>query len=137
MMKTRTHPRHARPRVRSYSQPPARCRRKPTWGIHAFYSRITAENRRDWRRFRPTLRPGLERDTQLMPWLIADTVCGEVAHFLGVEIPARYADWLDAKAERCYAGAPVLSEAHAQRGQCRARVAGRFYAPLAGRLVGQ
>jgi hypothetical protein len=38
-----------------------------------------------------------------MPWLIADTVCGEVARFLGVEIPARYSDWLDAKAERCYA----------------------------------
>lgn len=49
------------------------------------------------------LRPGLERDTQLMPWLIADTICGEVARFLGVEIPARYSDWLDAKAERCYA----------------------------------
>jgi hypothetical protein len=38
-----------------------------------------------------------------MPWLIADTVCGEVACFLGVEIPARYSDWLDAKAARCYA----------------------------------
>ena len=48
-------------------------------------------------------RPGLERDTQLMPWLIADTVCGEVSRFLGVEIPARYSDWLDAKAERRYA----------------------------------
>jgi hypothetical protein len=38
-----------------------------------------------------------------MPWIIADTVCGEVSRFLGVEIPARYSDWLDAKAERCYA----------------------------------
>jgi hypothetical protein len=38
-----------------------------------------------------------------MPWLIADTVCSEVSRFLGVEIPARYSDWLDAKAERCYA----------------------------------
>jgi hypothetical protein len=38
-----------------------------------------------------------------MPWIIADTVCGEVSSFLGVEIPARYSDWLDAKAERCYA----------------------------------
>ena len=44
-----------------------------------------------------------ERDTQLMPWLIADTVCGEVSRFLGVGIPVRYSDWLDAKAERCYA----------------------------------
>ncbi|MGD0261086.1 MAG: hypothetical protein ABSD29_14830 [Verrucomicrobiota bacterium] len=56
-----------------------------------------------WPGFRASLRPGLERDTQLMPWLIADTVCGEVSRFLGVEIPARYSDWLDAKAERCYA----------------------------------
>lgn len=48
-------------------------------------------------------RPGLERDTQLMPWLMADTVCGEVARFLDVEIPARYSDWLEAKAEHCYA----------------------------------
>ena len=56
-----------------------------------------------WPAFRRSLRPGLERDTQLMPWLIADTVCGEVSRFLGVEIPARYSDWLDAKAERCYA----------------------------------
>ena len=56
-----------------------------------------------WPAFRASLRPGLERDTQLMPWLIADSVCGEVSGFLGVEIPARYSDWLDAKAERCYA----------------------------------
>jgi hypothetical protein len=39
-----------------------------------------------------------------MPWLIAETVCAEVACFLGVEIPARHAVWLEAKAERCYAG---------------------------------
>ena len=57
-----------------------------------------------WPAFRAALRPGLERDTQLMPWLVADSVCGEVSGFLGVEIPARYSDWLDAKAERCYAG---------------------------------
>ena len=56
-----------------------------------------------WSACRASLRPGLERDTQLMPWLIADTVCSEVSRFLGVEIPARYSDWLDAKAERCYA----------------------------------
>lgn len=53
---------------------------------------------------RATLRAGLERDTLLMPWVIADSVCGEVSRFLGVELPDRYVDWLDAKAERCYAG---------------------------------
>jgi hypothetical protein len=57
-----------------------------------------------WPEFRATLRPGLERDTQLMPRLIAETVCGEVSRFLEVELPARYAVWLEAKAERCYAG---------------------------------
>ena len=102
-MKRRTYPSHSSQRARSPSSPSARRRRNRTWGRRTFYSRITADTRRDWRRFRLTLRPGLERDTQLMPWLIADTVCGEVSRFLGVEIPARYSDWLDAKAERCYA----------------------------------
>ena len=49
-------------------------------------------------------RPGLERDTLLMPWAIAESVCGEVSRFLDVELPDRYALWLEAKAERCYAG---------------------------------
>lgn len=52
--------------------------------------------------FKENLRPGFERDTQLMPWLIAESVCDEVARFLDVELPARYVVWLDAKAERCY-----------------------------------
>jgi hypothetical protein len=59
--------------------------------------------RRDWRGFRKTLRPGLERDTALMPWLIAESVCGEAARFLGVEMPARYAAWIEARAELAYA----------------------------------
>jgi len=88
---------------RSPSSTPVCRRRNPTWGGRPFYSRITADTRRDWRRFRLTLRPGLERDTQLMPWLIADTVCGEVARFLDVEIPARYAVWIEGRAELCYA----------------------------------
>src|SRR5271157_4237293 len=49
-------------------------------------------------------RPGLERDTQLMPWLVAETVCDEVSQFLGLDLPARYAVWLEAKAELCYSG---------------------------------
>jgi prepilin-type N-terminal cleavage/methylation domain-containing protein len=56
-----------------------------------------------WPAFRASLRPGLERDTQLMPWLIAESVCGEVSHFLDVDLPARYAVWMEAKAEACYA----------------------------------
>lgn len=76
-------------RLDSHSTARARClrRKTPEW----------------WAAFRASLRPGLERDTQLMPWIIADTVRGEVSCFLGVQIPARYSDWLDAKAERCYA----------------------------------
>ncbi len=50
------------------------------------------------------MRPGLERDTQLMPWLIAETVCGEVSQILGLDLPVRYAVWLEAKAELCYSG---------------------------------
>ena len=56
-----------------------------------------------WPEFRDSLRPGLERDTQLMPWVIAGQVCVEVSTFLDVSLPTRYVDWLDAKAERCYA----------------------------------
>ncbi len=56
-----------------------------------------------WPSFRSSLRPGLERDTQLMPWLIAESVCDEVSRFLGVELPARYAVWIEARAEVSYA----------------------------------
>ena len=62
-MKTRTHLSHANRKGREFLQSPCR-RRNPTWGLRAFYSRSTAETRRDWRRFRMTLRPGLERNTQ-------------------------------------------------------------------------
>jgi hypothetical protein len=54
-----------------------------------------------------------------MPWLIAESVCGEVARFLVVEIPDRFAVWLDAKAERCYA----------RRRHFRKRMRGRGNAP--------
>ncbi len=55
------------------------------------------------RRHRHTFRPGLERGTALMPWLIAETVCGEAARYLDVEIPERCAAWLEARAEWHYA----------------------------------
>jgi hypothetical protein len=56
-----------------------------------------------WPKFRQSLRPGLERDTQLMPWLIAESVCTEVSRFLGIELPARYSVWIEARAEVSYA----------------------------------
>jgi lambda repressor-like predicted transcriptional regulator len=56
-----------------------------------------------WPAFRASLRPGLERDTQLMPWLIAESVCAEGSRYLGIELPARYAVWLEARAEVSYA----------------------------------
>src|ERR1035437_8012936 len=56
-----------------------------------------------WPAFRASLRPGLERETLLMPWLIAESICGEASLFLDVELPARYAVWMEAKAEVCYA----------------------------------
>jgi hypothetical protein len=48
-------------------------------------------------------RPGIARDTPLMPWIIADTVCAEASRHLDSDIPLEYIDALDAKAERCYA----------------------------------
>ena len=38
----------------------------------------------------------------LLPGVVAHSVCDEVARFLDVEIPERLADWLTAKAERCF-----------------------------------
>jgi hypothetical protein len=65
---------------------------------------------------RLTLRPGLERDTQLMPWLLAETVCAEASQFLDVDLPARYAAWLEAKAELCYSGDRHFSKLMRGRG---------------------
>lgn len=39
----------------------------------------------------------------LMPWVMAETVCRELSDFLGAEIPARYAAWIEARAEWTYA----------------------------------
>ncbi len=50
-----------------------------------------------------SLRPGIERDTLLMPWLIADSVIHEASCFLDVQLPVEWSDWLDQRAERCYA----------------------------------
>ncbi len=102
-MKTRTRASSEGQRVRKSSRASVRRRPKLVRGVREFCSRNDAETRRDWQQFRLTLRPGLERDTLLMPWLVAESVCGEVARFLDVEIPARYEEWLEAKAERCYA----------------------------------
>ncbi len=54
---------------------------------------------------RKTFRPGIERDTELMPWLIADSIITEVARWLDLDtsLPADWSDWLDRRAERCYA----------------------------------
>ena len=57
-----------------------------------------------WQReFLAALRPGIERQTELMPWLIADSVLGEAGRWLHTELPPEWADWLDARAERCFA----------------------------------
>ena len=55
------------------------------------------------REFLVSLRPGIERQTELMPWLIADSVLGEASRWLDADLPPEWADWLDARAERCFA----------------------------------
>lgn len=55
------------------------------------------------REFLASLRPGIERQTELMPWLIADSVLGEAIRWLHTDLPPEWADWLDARAERCFA----------------------------------
>ena len=53
--------------------------------------------------FLAELRPGIERRTEIMPWVIADSVLGEASRWLDAELPPKWADWLDARAERCFA----------------------------------
>ena len=58
-----------------------------------------------WKReFLASLRRGIERETLLMPWLIADSVLGEAGRWLITDLPTAWSDWLDARAERCFAG---------------------------------
>jgi hypothetical protein len=38
-----------------------------------------------------------------MPWLIAESACAEGSRFLGLDLPARYAVWLEVRAEVSYA----------------------------------
>ena len=57
-----------------------------------------------WQReFLASLRPGIERRTEIMPWVIADSVLGEASRWLDADLPPEWADWLDARAERCFA----------------------------------
>jgi len=42
----------------------------------------------------------------MLPWAMAETICREVAVFLGVPLPRRYARWLTAKAEVCFRAHP-------------------------------
>ncbi len=51
---------------------------------------------------RVTLRPGIERETLLMPWLIAESVLAEAGRWLGADLPGEWSAWLDARAERIY-----------------------------------
>ena len=57
-----------------------------------------------WQReFTDSLRPGIERQTEIMPWVIADSVLGEASRWLHTDLPPEWADWLDARAERSFA----------------------------------
>ena len=49
------------------------------------------------------MRPGIEHDTLLMPWLTAESVVNECGAWLGVGLPDDASEWLDARAERLYA----------------------------------
>ncbi len=84
----------------------------------------------------PALRPGIERDTLLMPWLVADAVLHEAAAHLPTEIPPAWADWLDARAERCYARHPHFRRLVRRRGVAGRDTLHRFFRHwLASRLV--
>ena len=37
-----------------------------------------------------------------MPWIVADCIIAEASRWLDAELPPEWADWLDARAERCF-----------------------------------
>ena len=51
-----------------------------------------------------SLRPGIERDTLLVPLWVAETVVAEAEYYIGEVFPDCYAQWLAEKADVCYAG---------------------------------
>ena len=92
---------------------------------------VAARDRQLFKEMRGEMRPGLERDTELMPWLIAESVCQEVSLFLDVELPDRYAVWMEAKAELCYARDRRFHEHMRAMANRAARLALLLHAPLA------
>ena len=58
--------------------------------------------RSEFRAWRASLPTALERDTLLMPGVIAENVVREVEHFLQAELPASFAERLAAKAHYLY-----------------------------------
>ena len=51
-----------------------------------------------------------------MPWVIAESVCREVSDFLDIQLPSRYAMWLDAKADLCFQKNPRFRRQMRYRG---------------------
>jgi hypothetical protein len=91
--------------------------------------------REESRRWKESLRPGIERDTELMPWLIADSVLQEAGWYLGVDLPAEWSDWLDGRAERVYVRHAHFRSMIRGRGNSGRDVLYRFFRHwLAGRL---
>jgi hypothetical protein len=64
--------------------------------------RWPATLRREFREWRASLPTGLERDTLLMPDVIAETVVLEAERFLKADLPADYAERLAARAHYLY-----------------------------------
>jgi hypothetical protein len=63
---------------------------------------VRADLRREFREFRAELPTALERDTLLMPEVIAETVVQEAERYLQADLPADYAERLAAKAYYLY-----------------------------------
>jgi len=57
---------------------------------------------KEWRAFKLSLPRGIERDTLLMPDVIAESVCAEAGNYLDLTFPKEYAEWMAWKAGVCY-----------------------------------
>jgi hypothetical protein len=77
-----------------------------------------AQARREVREFVASLPTALERDTLLMPEVIAETVVQEAERFLQADLPADYAERLAAKAYYLYGRHKHFHQTLNGRGNC-------------------
>lgn len=77
-----------------------------------------ASVRREFREWRASLPTALERDTLLMPDVVAEDTVAEAARYLDAELPETYAERLASKAEYLYGRHSAFQRSLKRSGNC-------------------